>query len=200
MDEQVLRSMARWPSVPAVFGWLTLDRRGDWRIKQERITHRGFIEFIGRNYGSDESARWYFQNGPQRVYARIEYLPYVIRVEGSASAPRWVTHAGRAVCAIEQVWLDPAGGIIVGFDGHTGAICDRDLDQVLRHLLDESGRPADDARIETALAAAQRGMLTNLCLRTPAGILPLQALGTTDLQMRFGFVADPRPAAGQPDC
>lgn len=200
MDEQVLNSMARWPSVPAVFGWLALDRRGDWRIKHERITHRGLIEFIGRNYGSDEFGRWYFQNGPQRVYVRIDYLPFVIRIEGTPSAPCWVTHTGLRVARIEQAWIDPAGSIIVAFDGLTGAVCDRDLEQVLRQLVDETGRPADDARIEAALAAAQRGVPTGLGLQLPDGVLPLHTVGTGDLPMRFGFVADPRPAPGQPDC
>ncbi|HMN64893.1 MAG TPA: DUF2946 family protein, partial [Burkholderiaceae bacterium] len=32
MDEQVLHAMARWPDVPAVWGWLRLDRRGRWLL------------------------------------------------------------------------------------------------------------------------------------------------------------------------
>ena len=27
MDDAVLRSMAKWPNVPDVYGWLSLDRR-----------------------------------------------------------------------------------------------------------------------------------------------------------------------------
>ena len=37
MDETGLRSMAKWPNVPAVYGWLTLDRRGNWLLQGERI-------------------------------------------------------------------------------------------------------------------------------------------------------------------
>ncbi|TMH99667.1 MAG: DUF2946 family protein, partial [Betaproteobacteria bacterium] len=29
MDELVARSLAKWPNVPAVYGWLALDRRGN---------------------------------------------------------------------------------------------------------------------------------------------------------------------------
>jgi hypothetical protein len=29
MDEMVKRGMARWPDVPDVYGWLSLDRRGN---------------------------------------------------------------------------------------------------------------------------------------------------------------------------
>ena len=33
MDETVIRAMAKWPDVPAVWGWLSLDRRGVWKLK-----------------------------------------------------------------------------------------------------------------------------------------------------------------------
>ena len=29
MDESVIRALAKWPNVPAVYGWLSLSRRGD---------------------------------------------------------------------------------------------------------------------------------------------------------------------------
>jgi len=35
MDEQVLRSLIKWPDVPDCFGWLALDRRGQWRMRDE---------------------------------------------------------------------------------------------------------------------------------------------------------------------
>jgi len=40
VDEAVLRSIAKWPNVPAVYGWLKLDRRGNWLIKGERIANQ----------------------------------------------------------------------------------------------------------------------------------------------------------------
>ena len=48
MDDSVIRAMTRWPNVPAVYGWLGLDRRGCWRLRGERITHGGAIEFINQ--------------------------------------------------------------------------------------------------------------------------------------------------------
>ena len=77
MDPIVARAMARWPNVPAVYGWLALDRRGNWLIKGERITHQSMREFIARNYQPDDAGRWYFQNGPQRVYVTLAYTPLV---------------------------------------------------------------------------------------------------------------------------
>src|SRR3990170_3644456 len=33
IDDIVIRAMAKWPNVPVVYGWLALDRRGQWSIK-----------------------------------------------------------------------------------------------------------------------------------------------------------------------
>jgi len=90
MDEMVARSMARWPNVPAVYGWLSLDRRGTWRIKQERVGNAALREFIARNYHADERGCWFFQNGPQRVFVRLDYTPLVVHYE----ATRCSTTAG----------------------------------------------------------------------------------------------------------
>ncbi len=85
MDEIVSRSMLKWPDVPAVYGWLSLDRRGNWAIKTaggrfERIANAAVREFIGRNYAADAGGRWYFQNGPQRVFVALDYTPWVYRL------------------------------------------------------------------------------------------------------------------------
>src|SRR4051794_35382247 len=53
--------MAKWPAVPHVYGWLRLDRRGDWLIKEERIANSGVTAFIGRNYGVDERGAGFFR-------------------------------------------------------------------------------------------------------------------------------------------
>ena len=68
VDAVVLRAMAKWPNVPAVFGWLSLDRRGRWLLRGEPIGNAAARQFISRNYQSDPHGRWFFQNGPQRVF------------------------------------------------------------------------------------------------------------------------------------
>ncbi len=108
MDEAVLRSIAKWPNVPAVYGWLRLDRRGQWLIKGDKIANSGVVAFIGRNYAADELGRWYFQNGPQRVFVTLEYTPFVI--ETAAEDTRaLVTHTGLAITRISGAWVDAAG-------------------------------------------------------------------------------------------
>jgi hypothetical protein len=122
MDEIVSRSMAKWPDVPAVYGWLSLDRRGNWLIKGERIGNAALREFIGRNYASDERGRWFFQNGPQRVYVHLAYTPLVVRVEGEGL----VDHCGRPFSGYETL-LDDEGSVLVSSDGVVALVDDRDL-------------------------------------------------------------------------
>ena len=98
MDDIVKQAMAKWPNVPDCYGWLGLDARGDWYMRDDRaqaqgsfasgapgakgsrLQHAKLIEFIQRNYAADAEGQWYFQNGPQRVYVELEITPWVWRV------------------------------------------------------------------------------------------------------------------------
>src|ERR1041385_6180040 len=35
MDDIVKQAMAKWPNVPHCYGWLALDARGGWRMRDE---------------------------------------------------------------------------------------------------------------------------------------------------------------------
>ncbi len=122
MDPLVARSMAKWPNVPAVYGWLELDRRGNWRIKGQRILHRGLCDFIARNYQADERGRWYFQNGPQRVFATLAYTPLVVHYEGDGL----VDQRGETLQP-GAIFLDDEGSVLVEGGGAVALLDDRDL-------------------------------------------------------------------------
>jgi hypothetical protein len=122
MDDVVVRSLARWPNVPAVYGWLELDRRGNWRIKGERIANAALREFIARNYAADARGCWYFQNGPQRVYVALAYTPFVLHYEGE----RLFDHCGAPASALET-WLDDEGSVLIRAPQGIGLLDDRDL-------------------------------------------------------------------------
>ena len=122
MDEIVARSLAKWPNVPAVFGWLSLDRRGDWRIKGGRVSNAALRDFIGRNYEPDGQGRWYFQNGPQRVYVSLAYTPLVAHYEGD----RLVDHCGRPFSPLSML-QDDEGSVLLAGQGTVALLDDRDL-------------------------------------------------------------------------
>jgi hypothetical protein len=122
MDEIVVRSLVKWPNVPAVYGWLELDRRGNWLIKGERIGNAALRDFIARNYAADEQGRWFFQNGPQRVYVRLAYTPFVAHYEGE----RLFEHRGRPFSAA-AVFQDDEGSVLMAGEGSIALLDDRDL-------------------------------------------------------------------------
>jgi hypothetical protein len=124
MDEAVARSLARWPNVPAVYGWLELDRRGNWRIKGEKIGNAALRDFIARNYEADDQGRWYFQNGPQRVYVKLAYTPLVVHFEGDAL----VDHCGR-VFRPRVEFVDEEGSVVVQGEDTAALLDDRDLER-----------------------------------------------------------------------
>jgi hypothetical protein len=125
MDALVARAMAKWPDVPAVYGWLSLDRRGNWRIKGERISNAALREFIARNYESDALGRWYFQNGPQRVYVALAYTPLVAHYEGEAL----FDHCGRPL-RMSRIFVDDEGSVLIEGGAGIALLDDRDLAQV----------------------------------------------------------------------
>ena len=122
MDEIVARSMAKWPNVPAVYGWLSLDRRGNWRIKAERISNAALREFIARNYQADERGCWYFQNGPQRVFVELAYTPLVVHYEGEAL----LDHCARPFSS-RSFFQDDEGSVLVEGERAIALLDDRDL-------------------------------------------------------------------------
>lgn len=122
MDEAVLRSMAKWPDVPAVYGWLSLDRRGEWRIRGERIGNEAVREFIGRNYARDERGCWYFQNGPQRVFVRLAYTPWIVHWE-----PAGLRDQCGALFAPTATFVDEEGSLLMEGRQGIALLDDRDL-------------------------------------------------------------------------
>jgi hypothetical protein len=122
MDDSVVRSLAKWPNVPSVYGWLGLDRRGNWLLRGERIGNVALREYISRNYHPDQQGRWYFQNGPQRVYVKLAYAPLVVHYEGEALRD----HCGRPFSALET-WLDDEGSVLMQGVQGLALLDDRDL-------------------------------------------------------------------------
>ena len=128
MDDIVKAAMAKWPHVPCCYGWLALDARGQWWMRDERcqaagpfagegasassrgarLEHDKLVAFIGRNYDHDEHGCWYFQNGPQRVYVELELTPWVWRMEPSG---QMLTHTGESV-RIDTWCVDEMGRLL----------------------------------------------------------------------------------------
>jgi hypothetical protein len=189
MEDWVQRALARWPNVPALYGWLGLDRRGRWLIRGETITRPQIIETIDRNYAADERGCWYFQNGPQRGYVQLDVAPFVLRVGDDGE--RLLTHNGLPVDRPTRAFIDEEGSLLLATGHGAAAFADTDLDWVLQRIDGADGELRDD-ELASALALPS-GTSTALTLRCAERRLPLIRLDAADAEAELGFVRVPAP-------
>ena len=176
MDAIVEAALRKWPNVPHCYGWLALDGRGEWymrddrtqaagpfpQVKGSRIVHDKLRAFIERNYGHDDAGAWFFQNGPQRVYLQLEAAPWVWRIGDAAG---WPVHSHSGLPAkVSGIWLDDEGRLFL----------DTDIGFGLVHSMD----------MGVAVQAVEAGV----------GNWQPQTLPFADMPQRFGYVLKPQPA------
>ena len=177
MDDIVRAALAKWPNVPDCYGWLGLDARGNWYLRDDRaqaaggfgsgvalaqgslLQHEKLIDFIARNYGADAQGRWFFQNGPQRVYVELESTPYVWRIAPDLSV---AAHTG-ASARVQRCGVDELGHVYLETDLGFGLVHTQDV-------------------LLVAQAIEQ-------------GLWVPQDMSSGELPQRFGFVRS--PAGGQ---
>jgi hypothetical protein len=151
MDEIVKQAIHKWPKVPACYGWLALDCRGDWYLRDEsaqnkgpfslskgsKLVHSKLIEFINRNYQPDEAGRYFFQNGPQKVFVELELAPYILRFNRDQSI---YTHTGVGVKA-EECYVDEQGRVYLKTDLGLGLIHSLDMDLLADQIINKKFMP-----------------------------------------------------------
>jgi hypothetical protein len=193
MDEIVKQALAKWPSVPHCYGWLALDARGAFRMRDEAtqqaslpgdiIRHSALLSFIYRNYTHDERGAWFFQNGPQRVYVDLEATPFIARTD---PVYQFVLHDGEVMSDIDEVCLTEQGQLVLSNGRQIATLDDRDLAQCLP-LLKIQGKVIDDEQLIHWLASPD----DDLSLMTFQGDVPVRWVRSDLLASSFGFVRKP---------
>jgi Protein of unknown function (DUF2946) len=143
--------MAKWPTVPDCYGWLGMDARGDYYMRDDacqaagafqtyrtnpnakgsRIQHDKLLAFIHRNYTQDDRGAYYFQNGPQRVFVELEVAPYVWRVEPDGSV---MSHTGDKVTVL-GMYLTTQDLLMFVTHLGTGNVHPQDVLRASEHML-----------------------------------------------------------------
>ena len=203
MDDIVKQAMAKWPDVPSVYGWLGLDRRGAWLIRGERISNPLLAACISRNYEHDAAGRWFFQNGPQRVFVALDYTPLVYHIgrDPVPGAPLTIeAHTGRTVTRIDGAWIDDAGILLIATEHGPGMIDDRDLERLLPCFTDGRGTALTEDATAAAIESLQDGGTARLRFRYREHTVPVLAVASGDVPVKFGFVQRPEQPAGQEAC
>ena len=193
MDEWVVNALKRWPNVPALFGWLSLDRRGRWLVQGETISHPRIVEVINRNYAADQHGRWYFQNGPQRGYMQLESTPLILLV--AENGEQLVTHNGLAIVQVSAAYLDEEGSLVLSTEHGPGELRGTDLQWALDRLT-IANKAVDDDSLAAALALPS-GSDTGIQLSAGASQLRLQRLDFNEAPAALKFDRSPAPRDGE---
>ena len=170
-----------WPTIPACYGWLSLNRRGCWKLKGEGISHAGLIAFINSRYAADDSGNWIVRNGPQAVFVALDYTPFVLRLDLD---DRLTAHTGAAAGLASAAYLDEEGNILLQTALGVGLLDDRDLPAFVAACRNATGKPADeDALLE----------IMNEGSAVVWHSLPVQPIRRCDAADFFGFCPNPKP-------
>jgi hypothetical protein len=187
MDEIVKQALAKWPNVPHCTGWLLLDRRGQWHMRDDAaqaagelgtvIRHEALLGFINRNYECDADGQWYFQNGPQRVYVELAYTPWIVRLSLGDDGALHLSDQTGADFEPTHVWIDDDGGVLFSDHARVAALHDHDIELFADHAsIDENARGG--------------------VLHWRNGVdLTLQPVKRAEVEAQFKFVASPASRA-----
>lgn len=199
MDEIVKAAMAKWPNVPHCYGWLALDARGNWRMRDERcqalnlpgdiIRHPTLLAFIVRNYLCNEQGCWYFQNGPQRVYVDLEATPFIATTTAQGS---FALQHGEQAFTPELAFLDPQGRLQLSSGNMLAQLDDRDLATCLPWLTLDQQVVSDEMLLTWLEDARHKGQLQLSPPGTNGPCIDVQRCEEHQLMREFGFVQRPR--------
>lgn len=196
MEKSVIAAMARWPNVPAVYGWLSLNQHGQWRIHPQgdaisspdstgdAITSPQILQFIHHNYSHDTHGQWYFQNGPQCVYVRLDVAPFIFHTTGGKQSDGTLglrSHNQQDVAQVLGWRLDDDGWLYAQTDLGPGLISGRDLEALLQSLLTTTGISVLDALQQD----------TDFTLATGT---PFTLDRKSNIPAAMGYVCIPKPA------
>jgi len=205
MDQGIAPSLIKWPNVPHCFGWLALDRRGAWRMRDDYaqahglagdvIKHVALNAFIARNYASDADGRYFFQNGPQRVYVNLNATPWVVRMMPTSIAehPWQFQTQCDSLLTPTAAFLDEAGRILI--EGKlTQTIWSTtnqfsEIERLSIALLHDH-----DIELFSGLASLSNSAYAlEGSWRWHGHDLKLEPIATTELESRFQFQTHPHP-------
>ena len=214
MDQSVLDAVKRWPDVPAVYGWLSLTARGEWKLHPlgdaqdggagQGISNTQILGFIDRNYADQTDGAWFFQNGPQRVYVRLDAAPLIVHVDPPHHTLK--THHGKVIKHVLHWYCDERGQLYAKTDCGPARIDDRDLQLLAEVLQSPEGQSLFDLfdlfeRNGSLKATEQESPRSDSALFDPrkqyialSNPAPLSFLNSTEIAYILEFI--PNPGSG----
>lgn len=152
----------------------------------DKIAHVALLAFINRNYTHDEQGRWYFQNGPQRVYVDLEATPFIARTDAEQGL---LLHTGEVLDGLDEIWITSSGQMVLTSHERVAQIDDRDVVQCMEWLTIDDKPASDEQVIAWIEGKADTGVLM---FQYAGSRMPAKHLGQEDIAAHFGFVRKPQ--------
>jgi Protein of unknown function (DUF2946) len=179
MDDIVRQAMAKWPNVPHCYGWLGLDERGNWYMRDDGtqaagpfalskgslLKHEKLIDFIQRNYDRDSQGQWFFQNGPQRVYVELQATPWIWRLGPQQSV---TSHTGKGA-QVKACLVDEAGRLYLETDLGLGLVHTQDMELASEAIEQGHWQPQE---VQAQELPQRFGYLPSPAAAAPAATMP----------------------------
>lgn len=206
VDDLVQKALARWPNVPAIAGWLKLSSQGNWMLTGPesnglQISNERILNFISRNYEHDADGRFYFQNGPQKVFVQLECDPWVYRLlpleNGNLAL---VSHTGLVVIP-QRIIVDREGRIHFVTPLGIGLLHTSDVARFSEGISDFEGQLVHQAIWEVPSKEGLANLPAHkIGLRLAEGVpsqvrdvtFALEQVKSDNLPELFRFVSDPK--------
>jgi hypothetical protein len=125
MDDIVRQAIAKWPNVPDCYGWLGLDARGNWYMRDDQAQAAGSFSSSFSPEKAAASGQWFFQNGPQRVYVELQATPLIWRID---AAPTFAvtSHTGQPA-RVQRCLVDEWGRVYLETEVGFGLVHTQDM-------------------------------------------------------------------------
>lgn len=158
------------------------------------IDHVALNECICRNYAHDQAGRYFFQNGPQRVFIALAATPWIARMIPGEQHPQLLTQCQSAMTPTSALSDEQGNIYIVGTVEQTvfesadqqqfsikvmpsvALLHDHDLDQF-----------SELAKLREEACSFGGSWLWH------GQQLPLDPIHSDELSQRFGFIKNPQP-------
>ena len=189
MDDIVLQALAKWPNVPACYGWLGLDARGNWYMRDDRAQAAGPFADVtvagAPTLAQSDPARRKAAKGSLLQHDKL--IDFIQRNYESDANGQWFFQNGpqRVYVELEAtpfVWRVAADFSI---SAHTGKAA-----RPQRCLVDEAGRVYLETDIGFGLVHTQD--MTLAADAVEQGLWVPQEAEAASLPGRYGYVASPQ--------
>jgi hypothetical protein len=187
MDDIVRQALAKWPNVPDCYGWLGLDARGGWWMRDDRAQAAGpFASGFAQGFAADQDGPSQAQAARGSLLAHDKLIAFIGRNYAADEAGQCFFQNGPQRVYVELLATPYIWRIGADFSvtAHTG-----EATVPQRCVVDEQGRVYLDCALGFGLVHSLD--MAHAAEAIEQGLWVPMDLPAAELPRRFGYVRSP---------